>query len=81
LLDNRFQVFESPVRGLRDARVRFLIAQVEMLRCKLDRDRTLPEAATGPPEQLDSGDPDALDRIRCRRFHGGLLRHYYREAA
>ena len=43
--------------------------------------RTLPEAATGPPETRDSGDPDALDRIRCRRFLGGLLRHYYREAA
>ena len=43
--------------------------------------RTLPQRATGPPEISDSGDPDDLRCIRCRRLLGGLLRHYYRDAA
>ena len=43
--------------------------------------RTLPQRATGPPEISDSGDPDDLACIRCRKLLGGLLRHYYRDAA
>jgi putative transposase len=42
--------------------------------------RTLPEAATGPPEELDAESSAELGRIRCRRFLAGLLRHYYRAA-
>jgi putative transposase len=42
--------------------------------------RTLPEAATGPPE-LEPVDSEHIGRIRCQRFLGGLLRHDYREAA
>ena len=40
---------------------------------------TIPIAATGPSEELDP-EPD-VGRIRCQRFLGGLLRHYYRAAA
>ena len=40
---------------------------------------TVPAAATGPPEELES-EPE-VGRIRCERFLGGLLRHYYRAAA
>lgn len=40
---------------------------------------TVPAAATGLPEELES-EPE-VSRIRCERFLGGLLRHYYRAAA
>ncbi len=43
--------------------------------------RTLPEAAAGLPEELALGPAPKVGRIRCRRFLGGLLRHYYRAAA
>ena len=43
--------------------------------------RTLPAAAAGPPEELVTDTALELGRIRCRRFLGGLLRHYYRAAA
>jgi putative transposase len=40
--------------------------------------KTLPAAAEGhdPPTLAAE-----VGRVRCRRFLGGLLRHYYREAA
>ena len=43
--------------------------------------RTLPAAATGLPEELSSNPAPWIGRIRCQRFLGGLLRHYYRAAA
>jgi hypothetical protein len=43
--------------------------------------RTLPAAAAGPPEDLAINHTPQLGRVRCQRFLGGLLRHYYREAA
>ena len=43
--------------------------------------RTVPAAATGPPEELPSNPVSDVGAIRCRRFLGGLLRHYYRAAA
>lgn len=43
--------------------------------------RTLPAAAAGPPQELASNAAPEIGRIRCRRFLGGLLRHYYRAAA
>ncbi|UCE58435.1 MAG: transposase [Phycisphaerales bacterium] len=42
--------------------------------------RILP-AATGPPEELAPEYSPEIDPIRCQRFLGGLLRHYYRVAA
>jgi putative transposase len=42
--------------------------------------RTLPEAATGPPEELTTDPAPQLGRVRCQRFLGGLLRHYYHAA-
>ncbi|MBK9121359.1 MAG: hypothetical protein IPM18_17410 [Phycisphaerales bacterium] len=38
--------------------------------------RTLPEAATGPPEDLAAEAAPELGRVRCQRSLGGLLRHY-----
>lgn len=43
--------------------------------------RTLPAAAAGPAEELVSNSVPKVGKIRCRRFLGGLLRHYYRAAA
>ena len=43
--------------------------------------RTLPAATAGPPEELVADPVPALGRVRCERFLGGLLRHYYRDAA
>ena len=43
--------------------------------------RTLPVAATGPPQELDHETAANTDGIRCQCFLGGLLRHYYRDAA
>lgn len=43
--------------------------------------RTIPAAAAGPPQELGTDPPPNIGRIRCRRFLGGLLRHYYRAAA
>lgn len=43
--------------------------------------RTLPAAAAGPPEEFAYDAPAELGRVRCRRYLGGLLRHYYRVAA
>ncbi len=43
--------------------------------------RTVPEAARAAPELLDDPVEDPIGRIRCQRFLGGLLRHYYRDAA
>ena len=40
--------------------------------------RTLPDAQTGSPEGIPL---KRLGRVNCRRFLGGLLRHYYRAAA
>lgn len=57
----------------RDARVRFLWAQVEILRRKLGGNRV-----TGPPKEGRTS--KYVGRVRCQRFLGGLLRHYYRAA-
>jgi hypothetical protein len=35
----------------------------------------------GPPEELPSNPVPDADKIRCRRFLGGLLRYYYHAAA
>ena len=43
--------------------------------------RTVPAAATGPPEELPSEVVPDVGTIRCRPVLGGLLRHYYRDAA
>jgi putative transposase len=43
--------------------------------------RTLPAAAAGPPEDLAIDHAPQLGHVRCQRFLGGLLRHYYRGAA
>jgi len=43
--------------------------------------RTVPAAATGPPEELPSNPVPHVGKIRCQPFLGGLLRHYYRAAA
>jgi putative transposase len=42
--------------------------------------RTLPQAAA-EPEELPANDATPPGHVRCRRFLGGLLRHYYCEAA
>ena len=42
--------------------------------------RTVPAAATGPPEELRSKSVPDVGEIRCQPFLGGLLRHYYRAA-
>lgn len=42
--------------------------------------RTLPEAAAGAPKELAADLAPPLGRVRCRRFLGGLLRHYYHAA-
>ena len=42
---------------------------------------TVPAAAAGPPDELVINHVPEIGRIRCRRFLGGLLRHYYRAAA
>jgi putative transposase len=44
-------------------------------------DRILDEAATGPPAEMVAVEFPDVRRIRCRRFLGGLLRHYYDDAA
>jgi hypothetical protein len=43
--------------------------------------RTIEETATGPPDGHGRAPALEAGRIRCQRFLGGLLRHYYREAA
>ncbi len=43
--------------------------------------RTLPAARAGPPEECPIDDAPEIDCVRCRRFLGGLLRHYYHAAA
>ena len=43
--------------------------------------RTLPAAAIGPPRRLTKDADQDTSNIRCQRFLGGLLRHYYRDAA
>ncbi|MHC4697859.1 MAG: integrase core domain-containing protein [Planctomycetota bacterium] len=43
--------------------------------------RTVPAAATGPPEESVSESSPEIGPIRCQRFLGGLLRHYYSVAA
>ncbi|MHC4698759.1 MAG: integrase core domain-containing protein, partial [Planctomycetota bacterium] len=43
--------------------------------------RTVPAAAAGLPEGLPSDQAPEIGSIRCQRFLGGLLRHYYRVAA
>jgi putative transposase len=43
--------------------------------------RTIPAAAHGPPAEPRSQAAPPSHRIRCQCFLGGLLRHYYREAA
>jgi putative transposase len=42
--------------------------------------RTLPDAATGPPEESAAEAAMEVGRVCCQRFLGGLLRHYYRAA-
>lgn len=43
--------------------------------------RTVEEAATGPPMRfLSTRNNGVGGRVRCQRFLGGLLRHYYRAA-
>jgi putative transposase len=42
--------------------------------------RTVPEAATGSPRKRSLNMKNDVGRVRCRRFLGGLLRHYYRAA-
>jgi putative transposase len=42
---------------------------------------TVPAAAAGPPPELAPDAASPIGRIRCRRFLGGLLRHYYCDAA
>lgn len=43
--------------------------------------RTLTEAAIGPPDELPRAPTPEIGRIRCIHFLGGLLRHYERAAA
>ncbi len=43
--------------------------------------QTLPAARAGPPEEPAIDDTPAIGRVRCQRFLGGLLRHYFRDAA
>jgi len=43
--------------------------------------RTLPEAAAGPPAELAVGPAPELGRVRWQLFLSGLLRHYCRAAA
>ena len=43
--------------------------------------RTLPAAAAGPPEDLAVDHAPQIGRVHCQRFLGGLLRHYYQDAA
>jgi len=43
--------------------------------------RTLPAAATGPPDELCTDSGHEIGHVRCQRFLGGLLRHYYHIAA
>ena len=42
--------------------------------------RTVAQAATGPPGETQATATLDLGRIRCQRFLDGLLRHYYRAA-
>ncbi|HKQ49672.1 MAG TPA: integrase core domain-containing protein [Phycisphaerae bacterium] len=42
--------------------------------------RTVPEAATGPPVGIEEVPIADNKPIKCQRFLGGLLRHYYRAA-
>lgn len=42
---------------------------------------TIPTAAHSPPAGTTSREARLPERIRCQRFLGGLLRHYYRAAA
>jgi putative transposase len=42
--------------------------------------RTVAEAATGPPDDSMATATPMVERIRCQRFLGGLLRHYYHAA-
>jgi putative transposase len=42
---------------------------------------TIPLAATESQDESASRDAPSSERIRCQRFLGGLLRHYYRAAA
>ena len=43
--------------------------------------QTLPAARAGPPSEPAFDDDPEIGRVRCQRFLGGLLRHYYRAAA
>ncbi len=43
--------------------------------------RTLPAAAVGPPDEQAINQKMRLGRVRCQRFLGGLLRHYYCDSA
>ena len=43
--------------------------------------QTLPAARAGPPEEPAMDDSAEIGQVRCRRFLGGLLRHYHRAAA
>jgi putative transposase len=43
--------------------------------------QTLPAARAGPPTGPTADDAPEPGSVRCRRFLGGLLRHYYRPAA
>jgi hypothetical protein len=42
--------------------------------------RTLAEAATGPPVGIEEVPIVGNKPIKCQRLLGGLLRHYYRAA-
>jgi putative transposase len=42
---------------------------------------TIPAARAGPQEEPACDDVPPPEVIRCHRFLGGLLRHYYRDAA
>lgn len=43
--------------------------------------RTIPQAAAGPPTDAPAARAPETYRVRCRQYLGGLLRHYCREAA
>jgi hypothetical protein len=42
--------------------------------------RTVAQAATGPPDDHWATATPDLGPVHCERFLGGLLRHYYRVA-
>jgi hypothetical protein len=42
---------------------------------------TIPAARAGPPEELTRNKVPEPEQIHCKHFLGGLLRHYYRDAA